>query len=57
VGGSTIRLHKSSVTQTITWKPSKSLLRKLRAGRTYGLRVRLPGGPTLQTTFRISTRR
>jgi hypothetical protein len=57
VGTSTIRLHKSSLTQTITWKPSKSLLRKLRAGRTYGLRVRLPGGPTLQTTIRISSRR
>jgi hypothetical protein len=36
----------------IRWRPSSKLAKKLRAGRQYGLRIKVSGEPTLQLTFR-----
>src|SRR4051812_44028311 len=46
VGTQKLKLANTG-TVTLTWKPSTSLAKKLRSGRSYGLRIRLPGGPTL----------
>jgi hypothetical protein len=50
--GST-RQHVHAGLANVRWRPSASLTRKLRAGRSYGLRVRVRGLPTLQLTFRV----
>jgi hypothetical protein len=36
----------------VRWRPSAALTKKLRAGRQYGLRIKVAGEPTLQLTFR-----
>ena len=54
VGTQKLKLTRTG-TVTLTWKPSRTLASKLRSGRSYGLRIRLPGGPTLQTGFRLKS--
>jgi hypothetical protein len=36
----------------VRWRPSSKLLKKLRAGRQYGLQIKVPGEPTLGLSFR-----
>jgi hypothetical protein len=36
----------------VRWRPSASLVKKLKAAKQYGLRIKVSGEPTLQLTFR-----
>jgi hypothetical protein len=50
VGSSKLKVKPG--VNNVRWRPSSSLVRKLRAGRQYGLRIKVAGEPTLQLTFR-----
>jgi hypothetical protein len=55
VGSSKLRVNKGL--NNVRWRPSSKLAKKLRAGRQYGLRIKVPGEPTLQLTFRTRAAR
>jgi len=50
---SRLRLRGTGSTVTVRWRPSRRVARRLRAGRTYNVRIRITGLPTLQRTFRL----
>jgi hypothetical protein len=55
LGSSKLKVNKGI--NNVRWRPSSKLAKKLRSGRQYGLRIKVPGEPTLQLTFRTRAAR